>query len=436
MVQFFYIRHGQSVWNLAQTNARKAGQSELAVRKLGDEAQFTDAPLTEKGILQALSLRQRLFASPPEGALAKALQCAVAQACAPPQVYTSNLRRAVDTGILALRPLLVAESASDTHVVALPAMQETCHYADCVPLPVTAGGTLEPVRPSRAPHSASPSSSTTASEVLMLQTKAIEAEHPAELDFLIDAYTRRLRLAPHATFDDRRRLADGLSLTGVSALPLADFRAAIRPLEERVGDILSAALGASGDAAAAAARPAILAAHSRLLREILFLFLDGRLSAPIRIGESSQAVEYALRWDRASNANECALLAGDTSRISNCGIVAFDLDVCGGTAPGDCEGAPTITLRRCLLDAGSTIVARTVPPSPPSHGGAIFSSMSPHALELPVVLIGAALLISVGLALRRLLKHDARTEPPKPPRPSAAREPSQRTTRSRSNKVD
>ena len=33
MVKVFYVRHGQSVWNQEQGEARAAGQSEAAVRK-------------------------------------------------------------------------------------------------------------------------------------------------------------------------------------------------------------------------------------------------------------------------------------------------------------------------------------------------------------------------------------------------------------------
>ena len=129
MVKVFYVRHGQSVWNKEQSEAKAAGESEAAVRKLGDAA-LTDAPLTTKGVTQALDVRKRLFAKGAAGELAAVVQRAVAvKKMPPPRIYVSNLRRAIDTGLLAFKPLLLDRKAQ---VISLPAMQETCHYADCV----------------------------------------------------------------------------------------------------------------------------------------------------------------------------------------------------------------------------------------------------------------------------------------------------------------
>ena len=103
------------------------------------------------------------------------------------------------------------------------------------------------------------------------------------------------------------------------------------------------------------------------LLELLFIFRIGRLSAPVRIGGAAHAepVEYALLWDHASSAAECLQVASDSWRLSNCGVVAFDLEVCNGSngegaanASAACD-VPTITLRNCLLDADSFVVPRT-----------------------------------------------------------------------------
>ena len=222
-IPVFYVRHGESVWNAAQGEARKEGRSEAVVRALGDELRFTDAPLTPKGVAQALGVRERLFSDGAAGSLAALLRCAMArEGCPFPQLFVSNLRRAVDTGLLAFRPLIEAR-ADDDHVVALPSLQETCWYADCVPLPRAAGGSLEPPPLGATGDVPLPSSPpTTHGEqlvryVLELQSsaldKSLDASTPAaDSQYLRDAYARRLTLAPHARFyDDRRRMADGLS---------------------------------------------------------------------------------------------------------------------------------------------------------------------------------------------------------------------------------
>ena len=139
-VRVHYIRHGESQWNAEQQAARRRGVSESFVRTLAAEPRFTDSPLSETGVRQAISLRARLM----EGSdgLAAALRCAADGSCAAPTLIVSNLRRAVDTGLLALRHLL--DAREDLRVAVLPALQESCHYADCGPLPLAAGLRLEP----------------------------------------------------------------------------------------------------------------------------------------------------------------------------------------------------------------------------------------------------------------------------------------------------
>ena len=108
MQRVFYVRHGQSVWNKEQSEAKAAGQSESEVRKLGDELHFTDAPLSAKGVGQALEVRKRLFAKDATGELASVVKRALSSKDSAewPQIYVSNLRRAVDTGLLAFAPLI------------------------------------------------------------------------------------------------------------------------------------------------------------------------------------------------------------------------------------------------------------------------------------------------------------------------------------------
>ena len=131
----YYIRHGQSQWNAEQTAMRKSGLSDAAIKKIGDEERFVDSPLSTRGVNEALTLQRNLTLTPdaPWYTLGGVARCALARTCEP-LLLTSNLRRAIDTTLLGLRPIL--ESAVDYglyRVLVLPALQETCGHADCVP---------------------------------------------------------------------------------------------------------------------------------------------------------------------------------------------------------------------------------------------------------------------------------------------------------------
>ena len=466
-LRVYYVRHGQSVWNKEQGEAKEAGQSEAQVRAFGDLPRFTDAPLTAKGIGQALSLRERLFSSEADGTLSERLRCATSRKCTPPQVYVSNLRRAIDTGILAFRPLLEikggkqrwrkssgSSGSSSASVTSLPALQESCWYADCNPLPRRADGSLEPAARSedlkqqqqqQQQQQEGGGSEDVSSQVLRLQASALEAAASAdEAKYLRAAYATALRLAPHSLYDDRRRLADGTSLTLTSQLEQGKFLVAMGPLAERMGDLLSAILPppaaatsarASSSRASARAPPpdptppaAILAAHSRLIRELLFMFHSGRLSARVSRGggssssksssSGSSAIEYSLRWDHSTSTNECLQVASDSFRLSNCGVVAFDLDVCEGGGSGGGEGGggaadeacavPTITLRNCRLEAGSHVVPRTS--SPPSIGGPADTPPLSSLLGLALVFVSVFALKFYAGAKRVEQKQEQRQE--------------------------
>lgn len=410
-----YIRHGQSIWNEAQSAARAAGQPEDSVVALGMTDHFTDAPLTKAGVAQAVALQERLFLSPPVNArgVASSLSCT---SCPPPRIFVSNLRRAIDTGLLALKPLLDRDDS--LAVQALPALQETCHYADCVPLPRYENGTILKPLPRSAPTpQLGPLQMLRVRQVLELQASAIiAAASAANSGYLLnDAYSR-LRLAPHVQYDDRRRLAPG---TQLSSLPPAEVENALGDLAARAGDILSAILGdpALIDQTGPPASPVIIAAHSRLLRELLLLFYLSSLSAPVRLPDACTDGECAaanalLRWDGATNSGACAALAGEDARLSNCGVVTFDLLLCSG--PPDCA-APTLTLSQCSLDVGSRVDARVAPsrlegraPSPTSEsttpstgdGGATEAAIAWLAAAAPVAAVAGALLVMGWLLLR------------------------------------
>jgi bisphosphoglycerate-dependent phosphoglycerate mutase len=357
-IQVFYVRHGQSMWNQAQKAGRDSGMSEPAVRALGDEEQFTDAPLTAKGVKQAIELRTRLFgANDARGALGALIQRAEQGSISPPAVLTSNLRRALDTALLSMRPVI--EKGSLTVV---PAMQETCHYSDCTPLPRTSTGAIAAPAVQNAQ---------TAHAALVAQAKAHEeAASASDVAFVREAYVRGFRLAPHQVYDDRRRRREGEELQSIVARDQPAFEAAMAPLASRVGDILSAVLAAASSpstglpavaegVAAAAPSAVVLAAHSRLLRELLFSFHARRLSTPAGpTSVPSAQPAWGLKWDDSTNSADCAALASDHFTLNNCGVVSFELFVCvPGKSTAACA-APQITLRNCALDASSKVEPR------------------------------------------------------------------------------
>ena len=140
-VQVFYVRHGESTWNAEKESKQLLGMTPAQLRTLGAELRFTDAPLSAQGIRQATQLSERLFEDlPAENSLAKAMQCAQSGNCEQPLLYTSNVRRAMDTLLLALRPLISNDVRP--RVLAVPALQESCIETDCTPLPLGADGSI------------------------------------------------------------------------------------------------------------------------------------------------------------------------------------------------------------------------------------------------------------------------------------------------------
>ena len=58
-LRVYYIRHGQSQWNAAQSRHRREEMPEEQIKALGRQEYFTDSPLSQKGVEQALALQQR-----------------------------------------------------------------------------------------------------------------------------------------------------------------------------------------------------------------------------------------------------------------------------------------------------------------------------------------------------------------------------------------
>ena len=64
-VPVYYIRHGQSQWNALQTAERATGRPESEIKAIGDRAEFTDSPLSAKGVGQGRALSRQLFGPAP-----------------------------------------------------------------------------------------------------------------------------------------------------------------------------------------------------------------------------------------------------------------------------------------------------------------------------------------------------------------------------------
>ena len=360
-LRVYYIRHGQSQWNAAQSRHRREEMPEEHIKALGRQEYFTDSPLSQKGVEQALALQRRLFdkriahcGPAANRTLAETLACTVRLQEPLPVFLTSNLRRAVDTTLIALRPLV--ERGRD--VIVLPALQETCRLADCVPSPrqpasvETGRGPLELASTegiARHIHDL------VQRKVLVAQMVAREGAEKAERwgsgaglsAFVNAAYLDRLALAPHALWDDRRSVPDGFD---ADPSPAA-ISAQLAPFLARLGDIVDAMLllsastaGLEAPAAAAAAEAAaeraeaeaarsavVIGAHSRLLRELLYAFLSGQqlelssahLPQPMRHapgcvgGGAAARCAVRLEWDE-SNVAECAALASQATRLPPC----------------------------------------------------------------------------------------------------------------------
>jgi hypothetical protein len=370
----YYIRHGESGWNHEQRELRKE-LPEAEVRARGSDAKYTDSPLSLEGVRQALKLRGHLFPEGADGvwaiyerllgqptALARLLRCAKAGTCSPPRLLVSNLRRAIDTLLLSMRPALEAPTFEELGVVVLPALQETCSHADCSPTARYQNGTI--IEPLPFPDAAQSlqhmmaavdaSGREVAASVLRQQAERLE---PAQGDvmYLRSMYSRHLALRSDVTFDDRRRVPAGL-LTNWPTTPSAEQLAALAPFLQRVEDILSATLSA-----ASKGNDVVITAHSRLLREILFVF---RSQQRVEMGRTEMGADGAeqeemgswptlLRWD-TSNSAACYDLSWEDWKLSNTGAVAFELETC---LPPACH-MRTITLHGCRLDAGGFVYPR------------------------------------------------------------------------------
>jgi hypothetical protein len=409
-LRLHYIRHGESQWNAEQSAAREERMAETALRALADEPRFIDSPLSPKGVEQALALGERHRAlnedNDMSSSLHRLLGCAANSACPAPTLFVSNLRRAIDTGLFVTRPLLDAQPQLRVHV--LPALQETCHHADCTPLPLGEDGLLEPPPSTAAEARQGSSSPAITNTVLAAQAWALEAKaSTAEAEWLRSVGYSRLRLTrlPHA-YDDRRRVPDDLSLRAATLLGDTEFAQALRPLSSRLGDIFTAALD-SAAGSTVERHPVVLTAHSRLLRELVYAFKSNRLTAPV-----AGLPDVALVWDARSNAADCSALGDESTKLSNCGSISFDVDLEmeRGCRLGDdgCDRPATLTIRRCVLGYSSLIISRVAPalaaPSAPS--GLLGSHREPqlhHSSLLPFVTYAALLLLSVLAVLVALV---------------------------------
>eukprot|EP00966_Prymnesium_polylepis_P207408 4804311-Prymnesium_polylepis.1 len=339
-VRVYYIRHGQSVWNAEQAQMRASGQlTEEEIKAKGGSTDYTDSPLSAHGVGQALELRRLLFPDAVSAherwlerpdTLGKYLRCAMRGSCRPARLLTSNLRRAIATLLLALRPALDSPAFAAPGVVLVPALQETCSHADCTPMPRSADGRI--LKPLPSPHASmahameavAADDREAAGHVLRLEAQAL---HLAALSgreqpgvpppqgegwrafralaqrmglgpappppapgafthnaFLRATYETHLTLAPHARYDDRRRVAHGaLGACGHEPAacgppereePDAALAAALRDFMERASDVLSLVFGGGEPKGAAATSndTLVVTAHSRLLREILLIF--------------------------------------------------------------------------------------------------------------------------------------------------------------------
>ncbi|KAL1512125.1 hypothetical protein AB1Y20_005394 [Prymnesium parvum] len=396
----FYVRHGQSVWNAEQAGMRKDGLTEAEIKTRGHDAQYTDSPLSTAGVMQALELRRLLFrewpvthdrTAAPLDSLAGYLSCTRRRSCSPPVLLTSNLRRAITTLLLALRPVLETPTVVVPDVFVLPALQETCTYADCTPVTRWANGSLL----SPLPHARKEVATATpeevaaatrhegAARVLRIEAAQLRASTPVDSPlervwcslhgamigvhelcdqqnaFLREAYSDRLKLSPHTQYDDQRRIPAG-ALGRCGHEPALCNSTAIAPVLapflDRVSDVLNAIIAPPShqpERYAAQADTVVVTAHSRLLRELLFVFRTSQYTRLVNLDSERDSGSTMLYWD-ASNSEACLSLASEDFKLSNTGAVAFDLELC---SPPACEQR-RLVLKSCKLDAGGRVHPR------------------------------------------------------------------------------
>uniref|UniRef100_A0A7S0PY42 Uncharacterized protein n=1 Tax=Coccolithus braarudii TaxID=221442 RepID=A0A7S0PY42_9EUKA len=392
MVAVYFIRHGESGWNAEQGRLRAAGEhTEAQIATIAHDLAYMDSPLSVAGVKQALSLASLLFANISrdpavhQRTLKELVMCAQAGSCPKPRLLSSNLRRAIDTMLLGLRPLIQEASPS---VLSVPALQETSPHSDCVPLPRSKDGSI------LFGVAAAEGTSAHVSAVLHSQVAALnmaEASVGTEplIPYIRRVYRELITVMEHGQYYDGRNVPAG-TIAGRDVRPAQATAEAMRPFMSRMHDVLSLLLEELRGAPLTAARPVVIAGHSRFLREMLFAFHSAQATEDPR-GEQ----RMHLRWGE-DNAPACASLCEEGVKISNTGAVAFEIDEC---VPPECA-RPTLTLGACRLDAD----AKVLPRRPTHHGVAkrppfstILEDLPPWACLLAVIV---AALIAVPLARR------------------------------------
>jgi len=184
---------------------------------------------------------------------------------------------------------------------------------------------------------------------------------------------------------------------------------AVRPLLARLGAVGSELLSGGG-----AAGGGVIAGHSRLLRELLWAFSTGqdaaRLSVPLALGGGSGGVVAGLRWDGGAADGACASLASEHTKLSNCGVVSFDL-----VLERPVGAKATLTLRGCSVDG--VVTSRSLPagqdtPGSDAPGGDALGHQPPRVWPwrgetaaavsaVPLLLCGLVALCGVVAARRR-----------------------------------
>ena len=438
-IRVYYIRHGQSIWNQEQQEARAKGASLGELEEMGQEHRFTDSPLSRVGIEQALELRHHLF---PEkvrhgawpihheqphhekwikrpDSLGLHLRCAKSGHCLPPRLLVSNLRRAVATMLLALRPAIEANTYKETGVLVVPALQDSCQHADCAPMPRYKHDKMIEALPSHKSRltvqhmlkGVDPAEHDVVAKLLYAEAQefydAVLEEHKLtppptleeqvemhleqEMDYVYRAYrigrhflglpnppppppmgefahssfVRRsyqshVRIAPHDTYDDRRRVPAG-TLANDSLASALEKTEQLQPFMRRVEDILYSIFDetsvkpemSAAFAEAAGSNTVVITAHSRLLRELLFVFRTRQVATYAKFSSLATKAPTALGWGDDNN-EACDALSTEEFKLSNTGGVKFDLDLCEQPA---CN-APTLTLNGCKLEAGGHVHPR------------------------------------------------------------------------------
>lgn len=97
----------------------------------------------------------------------------------------------------------------------------------------------------------------------------------------------------------------------------------------------------------------VITAHSKLLREFLFVFLTRQNASGLILIPQNDVGITRLGWGEL-NSKACAVLASEDFKLSNTGAVSFELEVC---TPPECDSNRLI-LNRCKLDSGGKVYPR------------------------------------------------------------------------------